>query len=162
MKLKIKPPCMYLSLFSMHVSCHSNCVFVVSDTAVDAWLLTPSRSLHGHWKQLKWLREDVLNLSTFLFCAAWILTLCVHLFDHTPHCTQQLDQNQPEKLLEDQKRVGTHCSMSAQLTTPLVSRPKVKDQVSHSFACYKYIGLLQFPTMIIWIGAMIMSWSSLA
>lgn len=27
---------------------------------------------------------------------------------HSPHCIQQLDQNQPEKLLEDQKRVGTH------------------------------------------------------
>lgn len=75
---------------------------LVSYKAVNAWQFTRSRPLHGHLKQLIWSLTWQLP--------AWILTLCLYLLDHcayTPHCTQQLDQNQPEKLLEDQKRVGT-------------------------------------------------------
>lgn len=61
----------------------------------------------------------VINLTITFFWAAWKLTLCLYLLDRcaqTPHYTQQLDQNQPEKLLEDQKRVGTH-SMAASPTS---------------------------------------------
>lgn len=54
----------------------------------------------------------------FLLSAAWVLTLCMCLLDycaHPPHRTQQLDQNQPEKLLEDQKRVCPDSSKAASL-----------------------------------------------
>lgn len=104
---------MSFNILSMVDTIHNWNASLLANTAVCAWQLTQGRSLHGNFKQPN------KNLTITFFWAAWKLTLCLYLLDHcaqTPHCTQQLDQNQPEKLLEDQKRVGTH-SMAASPTS---------------------------------------------
>lgn len=80
---------------------------------LNAW--HTSTRLLGLFKLLKMC----INMIFFLLSAAWVLTLCMYLLDHCahlPHRTQQLDQNQPEKLLEDQKRVCPDSSKAASLT----------------------------------------------
>lgn len=80
--------------------------------------------MHGYSHQHTFARllqtaKNVRNCNFFLLSAAWVLTLCMCLLDHCahlPHRTQQLDQNQPEKLLEDQKRVCPDISKAASLT----------------------------------------------